>query len=350
MVKDKDVLQYEILRQQAKAKNYKNLAKNLGFNDIKQMTNLAVKESNISALMGLAQSNVYAVTAELASSPDYSRFFATKFKENQGKSFIPKLFFMVRTHAPKSLKLLLQRLTRSIILQTSLNISGRGFKGKTRHRVRYYPGVSEFDLEETMFHYIQNNRILTMKDIVGIERRQRKRNIVLILDTSGSMFGKLLLNAALTTSVLSYAMSKDFTSVILFSQESYVLKNIKETRSVTKLIDQILESEAVGFTNISKGLKTGLNELNKVRGKGGRKSIGVLISDGDYNRGINPKIVARLYPKLHVIGMPQETSREKRYRGEKVCREIATAGRGIYKPVDNFNEIPRILMKLLSQL
>ncbi len=346
-MKDHDLLKYEIQRKQSTKKRYKKLAQNLGFKDIKDLARLSVESDNIEALMSLAQSNIYAVTAELQQT-EYTHFFAEKYRENKD-SFIPHLFFMIRSHAPLSFKLMLQRLTRSIILRSSLNISGRGSKGKSRHRIHYYPGIPEFDLGQTLFNYIQNGKqLIHYEDIVGYERRQKKRNVVLILDTSGSMFGKLLLNAALTTSVLSYAMSKDFISIILFNSEPYVLKSLKDENPLPKLIDQILDSEAVGFTNISRALRKGLEELKSV--PGGRKKIGILITDGDYNRGKHPAIIARQYPRLHVINMPSEVQKENTARGSSICKQIAQAGKGFYIPVSDFKEIPRALMMLLAKI
>jgi len=323
------------------------LAQNLGFKDIKDLTRVSAESDNIEALMGLARTNIYAVTAELQQTR-YSHFFSEKYKENN-TSFIPELFFMVRSHAPPSFKLMLQRLTRSIILRSSLNISGRGSKGKSRHRIRYFPGIPEFDLDQTLFNYIQNgNRLNNYDDIIGFERRQRKRHVVLMLDTSGSMFGKLLLNAALTTSVLSYAMVKDFISIILFNSEPYVMKSLTEENPLPKLIDQILESEAVGFTNISSALKRGLKELKKI--PNGNRKIGILITDGDYNRGDHPAIIARQFPRLHVINMPSEIQKERITHGVSICQQIAQAGRGFFIPVSDFKEIPRALMRLLSKI
>lgn len=346
-----DLLKYEILRKRVNKKKYSKLAKDIGFQDIKNMTGLSIREGNIEALMGMAKSNIYAVTAELQKT-EYNQFFSQKFKNKQD-SFIPFLYFMVRPHAPRSFKIMLQKLTRSIILRHSLNISGRGSQGRSRHRIKYYPGIPEFDLDQTLFNYLQNgNRFLSITDIVGIKRRQRKRSVVLILDTSGSMFGKLLLNAALTTSVLTYAMSKDFTSIILFNSKALVLKEIKTRQNVTRLIDQILETEAVGFTNITAGLKKGLSQLNKIESI--RKRVGILITDGDYNRGKKPSLIATKFPKLHVINIPPESqkkiSKDVQTRGQHVCKRIARAGRGYYIPVKNFSEIPRTLMKLISKI
>jgi len=343
-------MKHEIVRKKNSREKYERLSYHLGFRDLKEMTNVAVRENNISALMGIAQSNVYAATAEL-SKPEYSQFFSQKFKE-QKDNFIPQLYFMVKSHAPVHLKLMLEKLTHSIIFRKTLDISGRGDTGKARHRVSYRPGLIEFDLQRTFFNYLQRGgNVLGIDDIVGIERRQKKRNVVLIMDTSGSMFGKLLLNAALTASVLSDAMEKDNTSVIIFAGEPFVLKDINNERLTQPLIEDILESEAVGFTNISKALKKGLEQLNNVRKECCSKSLGILITDGDYNRGDNPAKIATRFPELHVINMPPEDAKQKKYqRLQSVCKSIADAGGGHFYPVSHFEQIPRALMSLLSKI
>ena len=347
LVKDKDLLKAEIVRNKSNKKRYEKLSSSLGFKDIKEMTDLAIREDNTDALMGVAKSNIHAAVAEL-SRPEHASYFRDKLKKDAG-NFIPSLYFMSRSNAPLQFKVLLKRLTRTIILRKSLNISGRGSRGKARHTITYHPGMSEYDITRTLFNYFQRGNTLHFSDIVGVERRQKKRNVVLILDTSGSMFGKLLLNAALTTSVLSYAMKDDFSAVILFASRSYVLKNIKEPRKIVDLIDEILESEAVGFTNIEQALRKGLEQLKS--NKTSAKSMGVLITDGDYNRGAHPSTISKLFPELHVINMPPENSKVAVIeRGYQVCKETAAAGRGYYYPVSDFNEIPRALMELLSKI
>ena len=169
----------------------------------------------------------------------------------------------------------------------------------------------------------------------------------MILDTSGSMYGKLLLNAALTTSVLAYNMEKENYGIVLFNSTAMVLKKIDENKSVIKIIDEILDSEAVGFTNINIGLEMGLKELHKVKEKA-RHKFGILISDGNYNRGKDPIELAEKFPcKLHVIGIPAENDAE---RGVDTCREIARVGRGKFIAVNDYKEIPRALIELLSRV
>ena len=88
-----------------------------------------------------------------------------------------------------------------------------------------------------------------------------------------------------------------------------------------------------------------IKELNKIR-KHPQNQFGILISDGNYNRGENPLELAKKFPKLHVIGIPADNDAD---RGIDTCREIAKAGNGKFYAVEDYKEIPRALIELLSQ-
>ncbi len=274
------------------------------------------------------------------------RFFSEKAKESG--EFMPEIYFFIRRPVSEKYKKIFRRLARQSIIKLSLKITSKGIRGQYKKTVPYYQiGMPEFNMDETIQHNPLKiyNKSLSYRDIYGIERKRQKRKVVLILDTSGSMYGRLLLNAALTTSVLAYNMEKEDYAIVLFNSTAMIMKKIDQKKPIISIIDDILDSEAVGFTNISIGLEKGLKELNKV--KENRKSrFGILISDGITNRGGDPIDLAKRYPKLHVIGMPAENDAD---RGIETCREIARAGRGKFYAVKNFKEIPRALIELLSQ-
>ncbi|MHA1749398.1 MAG: VWA domain-containing protein, partial [Promethearchaeota archaeon] len=312
---------------------------------IKELTYLAINYKNLEAIMGLLKSNVYAATDALDCNEGVE-FFAEKSKESSAS--MAEVYFFIRRPISKKYKYIFRRLARQSIIKTSLKITNKGIRGNFKKVVPTYRiGMPEFDLDET----IQYNplkvveRTLTYNDIYGIKRQRQKRKVVLILDTSGSMYGKLLLNAALTTSVLAYNMEKEDFAIVLFNSTAMILKKIDKKKPVNNIIDEILDSEAVGFTNIEIGLDKGLKELNKVREKT-RHKFGILISDGNYNRGKDPLYLAKKYPKLHVIGMPAGNDAD---RGIDTCRKLAKAGRGKFYAVKDYKEIPRALMNLLSQ-
>jgi len=289
---------------------------------------------------------VYAATDAL-DCDEGVQFFSEKAKNSEIS--MAEVYFFIRRPISEQYKQVFRRLARQSIIKTSLKITSKGIRGNYKKVAPSYQiGSPEFDLDETIQHNPLNiyKNSLTYKDIFGIQRKKKKRKIVMILDTSGSMYGKLLLNAALTTSVMAYNMEKENYGIVLFNSTAMVLKKIDKKKPVIKIIDEILDSEAVGFTNITIGLEKGLKELNKIKEKTRHKS-GILITDGNYNRGKDPLILAKKFPKLHVIGIPADNDAE---RGIDTCREIARVGQGKFFAVNNYKEIPRALIELLSQI
>jgi len=309
------------------------------------MTYLAIQHKNLEAIMGLLKSNVYAAT-DILDTEEGVEFFSEKAKE--AGDFMPEIYFFIRRPISGKFKSIFRRLARQSILKLSLKITSKGIRGQFKKAVPLYKiGMPEFSLDETIQHNPLKiyEKSLSYKDIYGVVRKRQKRKVVLILDTSGSMYGRLLLNAALTSSVLAYNLEKEDYAIVLFNSTAMILKSINQKNPVIKIIDEILDSEAVGFTNIQIGLEKGLKELNKTREN--RKSrFGILISDGNFNRGGDPVEIAKKYPKLHVIGMPAENDATQ---GIKTCQEIAKAGRGKFYAVNDYKEIPRALIELLSQ-
>jgi len=340
------MLRLEIIRHKKKKPDYyKYLANTLDYKEIKEMTCLAIQYKNLEALMGLIKSNVYAATDAL-DTEEGIRFFAEK-AESSGM-MMPELYFFIRRPISEKYKGIFRRLARQSIIKLSLKITSKGIRGGYKTTVPNYTiGMPEFDLDETIQHNPLKifKKSLTYKDIYGIKRQRQKRKVVLILDSSGSMYGRLLLNAALTTSVLAYHMEKEDYSIVLFNSNALIMKKINEKKLISKTIDDILDSEAVGFTNIHIGLEKGLQELNKIKGVK-KNQFGILITDGNYNRGEDPLKIAKKYPKLHVIGMPADNDPD---RGIDTCREIAKIGKGKFYAVQDYKEIPRALITLLSQ-
>jgi len=185
------------------------------------------------------------------------------------------------------------------------------------------------------------NRYIQYSDIVAIERRSRENIGVLMFDTSGSLYGEKFRNAAMAVAILAYHLAREKYAVILFNTKATVIKQMDEKVKIDTLIDRVLESESAGYTNISDALKNGLKELNKEKRT---EKFGVLISDGCFNRGVDPRPFAKNFFNLHVLSLPTEKA-----WGEAVCRDLARIGKGRYMAVKSVNQIPRILMKLLRK-
>ena len=140
---------------------------------------------------------------------------------------------------------------------------------------------------------------------------------------------------------MTYNLSRDNFSVVLFNTKAYTIKRMKEKLNANDLINRILESESAGYTNIAEGLKFGGLELERIKK---RNKFGVLVTDGAFNRGGDPRQFLKYFPKLHVMSLPS-----KQDWGRRVCKDLARLGRGKYAEVSSYKQIPRILMKLLRE-
>ncbi len=288
--------------------------------------------------MSLAKINKYAVSNIL--NPE--RLVSLGRVAGSGGIYTPKLFFVMRGVIDSKRRKILKRLTRTAILKMSLRVASEGLRGDIPIRGEYQPDA-DFDLEATMDQILERYPTgipaLKSSDIVGIERRERKKNGVLILDASGSMMGERNINAALSSAVMAYSMRNDKFGVIAFNTKAFLIKGINDDVKIDDIMDKILDLEAVGYTNIEDALKVGALQL---KGLITRFKWAILLSDGAYNKGGDPRYLCRQFEKLHVINLPGG----KKW-GERVCKDLARLGGGRYVVVRNYNEVPRALMKIL---
>lgn len=112
-------------------------------------------------------------------------------------------------------------------------------------------------------------------------------SVVVVMDVSGSMRGKLISSAreAATQLVEKLDAGDDF-SLVTFSTDAHVLVPMTKVGpkrdAIKKTISEISEG---GGTNIGEGLTLGYGELKKVAGGDGVK-VAMLLSDGRANEGV----------------------------------------------------------------
>lgn len=296
----------------------------------------AIQNENLNALLFLAKINKLAVSDVISS--DVFDVILKKFNKSH---LISQLYFLVKNDLTVKRKALFKKLVRTAILKTSLKISGTGLRGSFTKRKEYTQETIEFDIEETLENII-GKQIITYDDIVGLYRTRMKKRGVLILDTSGSMYGNKILNAALAAAVLAYHMREDIYSIIVFSDVATVIKKINERVPIVKIIDSILDIEPVGYTRIDDALYKAYNELTKVKFS---RKWAIIITDGCYNKGEDPSEIAKNFPQLHVIQIPGGQS-----WCNSICKKLANYGKGKLVSVSSYKEIPRALIKLLRTI
>ncbi|MHA1911623.1 MAG: vWA domain-containing protein [Candidatus Kariarchaeaceae archaeon] len=338
MDRDK-LLEAEIVSGKRATNVYADLSKGMAYYQIKKQTELALEVDNMPAVQGLAMSNHFAVADTLSSTRGYKMIAR---KASSGDSSAPELFFMLRGTLNETYRPIFKRLAKQTILKVSQGITGQGLRGRLLERTEYVPGMEEFNIEETIEKYIETGgQYLKYEDIVGLKRAERTKTGVLMFDTSGSLFGRRFTNAALAIAILAYHLSQDNYSVILFNTKAYVIKRMDEKIRADEVVNRILDAESAGYTNISEALRIGGLELAKIAN---RAKFGILVSDGTFNRGEDPRSQVNRFRKLHVMGLPS-----KQKWGERVCKDLARKGGGRYIKIDKYSEIPRQLMELLRR-
>ena len=251
-----------------------------------------------------------------------------------------QLLFMAQSNLDPERRQRAKRVLNRAIRRIAANIAGRSIRSADYVMVPFQPGLEELELEETIENFLGKGS-LDYRDIVCVEKRTRKKAFSLILDVSNSMQAEKILIAALAVGVFAYKFLDDHYSIITFSDRAHLLKPIKESPDVEKLIDKMLDLQPGGSTNIEEALRRGLEELGNLLHLDG---TGVLITDGWVTSGGDPVQVAERYSKLHVIEVPLATG-----GGDSdMCVKLATAGRGRYSYVRDFYQLPHAIMSIMK--
>jgi Mg-chelatase subunit ChlD len=162
-----------------------------------------------------------------------------------------------------------------------------------------------------------------------------------MVDASTSMSGDKLSMAVASLGVLAYKLRYLDYGIVTFSDCAKVVKGIKEKVNLELLVGDLLDTRAMGLTNLEEALKAGLRELDRVKAE---DKFGIVITDGHYTVGGDPRELAARYPKLFVIMMEDYDSKLD------LCEDLARLGKGRMYKVADFIEIPRILFDALRSL
>ena len=116
-------------------------------------------------------------------------------------------------------------------------------------------------------------------------------------------------------------------------------KRTNEKVDINELVNRILDSESAGYTNISEGLEIGGIELSKMRGN---NKFAILVTDGVFNKGGDPRRQLYRFPKLHILGLPSQHD-----WGRRLASDMARKTSGRFSMVSSHEDVPKALMNLL---
>jgi Mg-chelatase subunit ChlD len=208
-------------------------------------------------------------------------------------------------------------------------------------RSTFTPGSdAEIDIDETLERVMGHVRP-EPEDLVVENRAARDLSVALMLDASLSMTGDKLAMASAAIAVLAYRLKTVDYLLITFNDRPSTLKRIDESKNLDDLVSDLLSSNAAGYTDIDAALRRGTEELHRART---RNRVGILITDGNHTVGADPRDAASGYRRLFVVMTESHDCKP----GE--CEAIAANGGGQMFTVSSFDEIPRVLYRVLRMV
>ncbi len=232
-----------------------------------------------------------------------------------------------------------KRIAIRAIIDRTLRQLGPTKMPTVKRLVDYRPGVEgEIEIASTLDN-IASPRDIQPEEIV-LERKELKHiACVLMIDASLSMTGEKLAVATSSIAVLAHRLKGIEYAVVLFENKANTIKKMEKDADIEKLIGDLLDLNAMGYTNIEEGLRAGLRELEKAKTP---NKIGIVVTDGNYTMGHDPRQLAALFPKLHVM---MTTGLDAR---DDVCQGMASNGKGEMYEIKNYEEMPKVLYSLIK--
>lgn len=220
-----------------------------------------------------------------------------------------------------------------IILKIAAQIADTGLRtGPLKYR-RTKNSSDDIEIDRTLEEYVEQSEGDISEHLVTSVRIPERRAFMLILDRSYSMRGVKIVRAAITAAAVAIRFQQDY-GVLCFSSRVRTLKSIKSRLSPETLIERIFYLELQGETDIALALQEALNEMS-----GYPYKTGLLLTDGNWNRGQDPMQLAPYFDALHVICFPPARP--------QTCEQLAQAGKGTFAFVESEQGIVHALRKSL---
>ena len=179
-----------------------------------------------------------------------------------------------------------------------------------------------------------------------------ERDIVLVVDRSGSMQGQKItdLANAINTFTATLGQTPVDEKVGLASYNDRATEDVSLTENLGLISDAMANLPVGGFTSISRGMLAGKRIMERSRDAGFVERTLIVMTDGRHNRGPEPRSVAQQLAaddvQIHTITFGADADIPR-------MREVATIGRGRHFHAltgDELREIYREIALTLSTL
>lgn len=203
--------------------------------------------------------------------------------------------------------------------------------------VPYRYRSDDIDLDRTI-EVLTERPVPEDTDIVVRERMRSRRDVVLIVDVSGSMRGEKVRTAAATVGALSADLAGDRLAVVAFWSDAALITGLDDATPATRVLDRLLRVPAKGLTDVAFGLTVAHAELARSTA---RRRVALLLTDAVHNAGPDPRTVARRFGELHVL---LSTDGE---HDAPLAADLARLGRGRWARLATHRDVAPALNRIL---
>ncbi len=225
------------------------------------------------------------------------------------------------------------KIASRIIIKIARQIADSGYRSGKLELVSGCIDGAEIELDRSIERHMDGPERGILKNLVSYVRHSERQAFVMMLDFSYSMQSKIILSA-ITAAAIAQHFKKDY-AVLAFSNGISILREVDERAGPEKVLERLFALQSHGDTNIRLALEAGLKYITRFERK-----TGLLLTDGDWNRGGDPFQAAVRYHKLSIIGFPPAEN-------EKI-RRLAFQGKGSFSFVRDEREIAGAILRCLN--
>jgi hypothetical protein len=225
------------------------------------------------------------------------------------------------------------KIASRIIIKIAKQIADSGYRSGKLKLVWGITDGAEIELDQSLERHAEAPERGILDNLVSYVRHRERQAFVMMLDYSYSMQNKVILSA-ITAAAIAQHFKRDY-AVLAFSNGVSVLREVEERAGPEKVLERLFTLQSHGETNIRLALETGLKYVSNFERKDG-----LILTDGDWNRGGDPFQAAVRFHKLSVIGFPPAEN-------EKI-RQLALQGKGSFSLVRDEREIAGAILRCLK--
>jgi len=225
------------------------------------------------------------------------------------------------------------KIASRLIIKIAGQIADSGYRSGKLELVRGCMDGAEIELDRSIERHMEGPERGILENLVSYVRHCERQAFVMMLDFSYSMQSKVILSA-ITAAAIAQHFKRDY-AVLAFSNGISVLREVDERAGPEKVLERLFALQPHGDTDIRLALEAGFTYVTRFERK-----TGLLLTDGDWNKGGDPFPAAVRYDKLSVIGFPPAEN-------EKI-RQLAFQGKGSFSLVRDEREIAGAILRCLN--